>query len=110
MTESLILALLAGVALGVAFFLGLWWTVSKGLEANNPAVWFLVSFLLRMLMASLGFYWIAQFGRWQYLCMALVGFVMTRMILTRFFSKDGITGAAALSNKRSESAETKHAP
>ena len=83
MTEMLILALVAGVALGVFFFGGLWWTVRKGLVAKTPAVWFLLSFLLRMTVVLGGFYLIAQQGQWQHLAMALLGFIIARMVLTR---------------------------
>ena len=83
MTEMLILALVAGIALGVFFFGGLWWTVRKGLVAKTPAAWFLVSFLLRMVVTLTGFYVISQQGKWQYLAVALAGFVLTRMVLTR---------------------------
>ena len=83
MIEMLVLSLLAGVALGIFFFVGLWWTVRRGLVAKSPAAWFLISFILRMIVALFGFYWIAQLGEWQYLAIALLGFIMTRMVLTR---------------------------
>ena len=84
MTEFMILALLAGIALGVFFFAGLWFTVRKGVAAKTPAAWFLVSFLVRMAVVLGGFYWIAQAGEWQPLSMALLGFIIARMVLTRF--------------------------
>jgi F1F0 ATPase subunit 2 len=83
MIEMLMFSLLAGVALGIFFFAGLWWTVRRGLVAKNPAAWFLISFILRMGVALGGFYWIAQLGEWQYLATALLGFIITRMVLTR---------------------------
>lgn len=86
MIEILTLSFAMGAALGGIFFIGLWWTVRKGLNAKNPAIWFLLSFLLRMGVALMGFYWIAQWGQWQHLALALLGFVLTRMLLTRLFS------------------------
>lgn len=86
MIEMLVLALLEGVGLALFFFVGLWWTVRKGLVAKNPATWFLLSFLLRMTVALGGFYLIAQTGEWQYLVTALLGFILTRMVLTRLSS------------------------
>ena len=83
MIETLILALLAGGLLGVFFFGGLWLTVRKGMQAKVPAVWFLLSFLLRMAVALCGFYAIATFGEWQHLALALLGFIVARMMLTR---------------------------
>lgn len=84
MIETLLLALLAGGLLGVFFFGGLWLTVRKGMQAAVPAAWFLLSFLLRMAVALAGFYGIAKFGEWQHLALALLGFVVARMVLTRF--------------------------
>ena len=43
----LALSLITGVALGVVFFGGLWWTVRKGTAAKRPALWFAGSLLLR---------------------------------------------------------------
>lgn len=83
MIEMLTLALLAGVALGIFFFAGLWWTVRKGLIAKSPAALFLLSFLLRMGIALSVFYWIAQIGEWQHIAIALVGFIIARMVLMR---------------------------
>lgn len=83
MIETLLLALLAGGALGVFFFGGLWLTVRKGMQAAVPAAWFLLSFLLRMAVALAGFYSIAKFGEWQHLALALFGFIVARMVLTR---------------------------
>ena len=84
MTEMLILALLAGAVLGVFFFGGLWWTVHKGLVAKTPALWFLLSYLLRMSVVVSGFLWIARNADWLHLSMALIGFIMVRIILTRY--------------------------
>jgi F1F0 ATPase subunit 2 len=83
MIESLALALLAGIALGLFFFGGLWWTVRKGTTADNPALWFLGSFLLRTGVTLGGFYAVGA-GDWQRLLAALVGFVLVRVLLTHF--------------------------
>jgi F1F0 ATPase subunit 2 len=110
MIEMLILSLIAGATLGTIFFMGLWWTVRKGLNANNPAIWFLLSFLLRMLLAIVCFYWIAQLGEWQNLAIALLGFVASRMILTRYFSKNKITSSTSFDHSVSLTKESNNAP
>ena len=46
MSEALVLTGMAGVGLGAIFFGGLWWTVRKGVSANQPALWFFASWLL----------------------------------------------------------------
>ena len=82
-TMALALASLAGLSLGVIFFGGLWWTVRKGMTSSRPALWFLVSFLLRMGIVMAGFYFIGQ-GDWQRLVTCLVGFLIARLLITRF--------------------------
>ena len=60
MNEFLSLAppLAAGLLLGAIFFGGLWWTVSKGVSSERPALWFFGSMLLRMSIALAGFYFV----------------------------------------------------
>ena len=55
-------ALGAGLVLGTVFFGGLWWTVSRGLTARVPAVWFGLSALGRMAVAVCGLYCFARLG------------------------------------------------
>ena len=50
------------MVLGIIFFGGLWWTVTRGLGAAVPAVWFGLSALLRMAIAVSGFYYFARLG------------------------------------------------
>lgn len=83
MIETLLLPLLAGMVLGIFFFGGLWWTVRKGMTATNPALWFVGSFLLRTGVVLGGFYAVGA-SDWQRLLAALAGFVLARMLLTRF--------------------------
>ena len=60
---GLILApLAAGVVLGAVFFGGLWWTVTRALNASVPAVWFGLSALLRMAIAVCGLCYFARLG------------------------------------------------
>ena len=79
---SLILSWSAGVLLGAVFFGGLWWTVRKGLSSKSPALWFLVSQLLRMSVALTGFYLVAG-GHWERLLACLVGFICARVVVAR---------------------------
>jgi F1F0 ATPase subunit 2 len=77
------IVLMAGVLLGAFFFGGLWWTVQKGMTSKNPALWFFGSTLLRMSLAVAGFYFISQ-GDWRKLLVCLLGFVIARVVVTRF--------------------------
>ena len=85
MNETLILALAlcAGVSLGAIFFGGLWWTVRRCLWSQQPALLVLASGLLRTGIVLAGFYFIAQ-GRWQRLVACLCGFILARVVMTRF--------------------------
>jgi F1F0 ATPase subunit 2 len=81
-TLSLMLALVAGVLLGVMFFGGLWWTVRKGVSSKRSALWFSGSLALRMSIALAGFYFVSG-GHWERLLVCLLGFVIARLIVTR---------------------------
>ena len=82
-TLSLAPALATGVLLGAIFFGGLWWTVRKGFSSKQPALWFFGSLLLRMSIALAGFYFVSG-GRWERLLVCLFGFLMARLVVTRF--------------------------
>jgi len=79
----MIVALIAGVAIGIFFFGGLWVTVRKAVHAKTPARWFFGSFILRVCIAMIGFY-IISLGNWQHLIVALPGFVLARFIVTHY--------------------------
>ena len=79
---TLVLAWVAGGALGAIFFGGLWWTVRKGVSSKQPAFWFFGSLLLRTSIAMAGFYFIAR-SHWERLLVCLLGFVIARLIVTR---------------------------
>jgi len=84
MTETLILVLawVAGGALGAMFFGGLWWTMQKALASIRPAFWFFGSLLLRMSIALAGFYFIFG-GHWERLLVCLLGFLLARLVVMR---------------------------
>lgn len=77
------IALFAGTLLGLFFFAGLWWTVRRGIVSKRPARWFLGSMLLRTGVVMAGFYLIMG-DSWQRLLTGLVGFSITRLIVTRW--------------------------
>ncbi|MBE0473591.1 ATP synthase subunit I [Rhodoferax sp.] len=81
-TLALLLAGIAGGALGAFFFGGLWWTIRKSLVSAKPALWVFGSLLLRMGVTMTGFYFVSD-GDWQRLLSCLVGFVMARQLVKR---------------------------
>lgn len=72
--------LLTGIALGLFFYQGLWWTTKKGLTAKRPALWFLGSNIIRTGTVLTGFYLVSA-GQWQRMVICLLGFVLARLIL-----------------------------
>ena len=80
-TVTLVSAGVAGLLLGGIFFGGLWWTVRKGVSAKRPALLFLVSLVLRMLVTVAGFALVGA-GQWQRLLVCLIGFVIARFMVT----------------------------
>ena len=79
----LLVALSAGGLLGAAFYGGLWWTVGRGVSSSRPATWFLTSMLVRTAIAVMGFYFVSR-GDLRRLLACLVGFVVARVVATRF--------------------------
>jgi len=80
-TLRLVLASLAGVAIGAFFFGGLWFTVRRGASAKQPALWFFGSQLLRTGLALSGFYFVSG-GEWERLLSCFIGFVFAQMAVT----------------------------
>ncbi len=81
MAMALALSGLAGLALGAFFFGGLWWTVRKLVDVTRPALWVFASLWLRMGIAMVGFYFVAQ-GHWERLVACLLGFVVARLLVS----------------------------
>jgi F1F0 ATPase subunit 2 len=79
-TLLMILAFIAGTALGIIFFGGLWLTVKKVVTAKVPALWVLGSFIFRVGIVLTGFYFISS-GSWQRLVSCLIGFIVARFIV-----------------------------
>lgn len=82
-TMSMIVAFVAGIALGIVFFGGLWFTVKKAVHAKNPAIWIVISFILRISIILLGFY-VIGFDHWQHLLLCLLGFIVARFMVIHF--------------------------
>lgn len=77
-----ILALLAGLVLGLFFFGGLWWTIQKGLTSKYAGLWFFGSLIVRTGVLLTGFFLVAD-GHWQRLVACLIGFIVARWIVVR---------------------------
>lgn len=80
--ESAII-LFAGFATGSFFFGGLWFTVQKGMAGKIPALWFVISFIIRMTVTLFAFYFLTE-GTWQRLLLCFAGFLIARVVVTKF--------------------------
>ena len=76
-----VIAVLAGVALGLVFYAGLWWTVRRAATFRRPGLSVLTSLLLRMSVTLGGFYLVAG-DDWARLLLCLAGFVLARAAVT----------------------------
>jgi F1F0 ATPase subunit 2 len=85
MSESLsvILALVAGILLGMFFYGGLWWTVQRGMSSKQPALLFTGSLFVRTLVVLAGFYFVSH-GDWHRMVACLLGFFAARIFVTWF--------------------------
>lgn len=86
MTDALLplgLGALAGLALGAAYFTGLWLTVRRVANRSGPRTWLLVSFALRTVLTLAVFVLLARQGAYPLLG-ALLGFIAARPLVTRF--------------------------
>lgn len=82
-TLRMIFIFIAGVALGVMFFGGLWLTVKQSLSSTKPALLILGSFVVRIVLVLTGFYFIGA-NNWQWLLIALAGFIIARLLVIHF--------------------------
>ncbi len=89
-TLNRILIFIAGMALGVLFFGGLWLTVKAAVSSTKPALLILGSFVVRIAIVLMGFYFIGA-GNWQKLLFALFGFVIARFLVIHFTKSKHLT-------------------
>ena len=80
---QMILFFIAGMALGLFYFGGLWLTLEHLKKTEHPYLFTLLSFFGRTAAALVCFYLIVREGRLDRLITALVGFILIRVILIR---------------------------
>ncbi len=73
---------LVGVALGLVFFGGLWWTVRRGMVSPRPALWSVGNLVVRVALTLGGIYLVAG-DQWQRLLAILLGFWLARAVVLR---------------------------
>lgn len=82
-TLTLLLLAIAGFALGVLFFGGLWLTVRKIGGKKNPTVWYFLSYVVRLGVVMTGFFFLTQ-GDWRRMLPIMAGFLIARFLVARF--------------------------
>lgn len=79
-----LLAAFGGMALGLGYFAGLWFTLQRLPNHPHPALWMAGSFALRLTLSLSGFYLILGSDRSLIrLGIALLTFMLARVMLTR---------------------------
>ncbi len=78
-----VLPFIAGLLLGIFFFGGLWFTVKKLAASKMPALLVLGSFIFRVGIVLIGFYFIGL-GDWKKLIVCLIGFVAARFVVIHY--------------------------
>jgi F1F0 ATPase subunit 2 len=76
----LFVALVAGIAIGMFYFGGLWWTVQRLPTMRQPALLATVSFLGRTFVSTLVFF-LMMAGSWQRLLVSVLGFLVFRTFM-----------------------------
>lgn len=74
------ISFLAGILLGILYFLGIWYSVIKTTSQKKSVVYLIFSFLVRVFALQICFYFIVQ-GGVILLISALVGFILGRQII-----------------------------
>ncbi|MBU1359323.1 MAG: hypothetical protein KKC79_12875 [Gammaproteobacteria bacterium] len=95
----LMLSTIAGAALGAFFFGGLWWSLRRGLGSPRPALWQLGSAIVRTVVVLCGFL-VTSAGSWQRMLAGVAGFIVARMLITRWVRRMPERGADAMERAR----------
>ena len=83
-----LLVFLIGMALGLMYFGGLWWTVTAVTDERCSAWWLAVSFLARMTLLTSGLYVVLLVSVWH-LALCLAGVLIARVVLVRHLADAG---------------------
>jgi F1F0 ATPase subunit 2 len=84
---ALALSALAGIALGILYFGGLWLTITRMRTIKNPGIFLTLSFILRTVVVIGGFYLISD-GKLERLAVAMLAFFVTRFVFIKYFSPE----------------------
>lgn len=77
--------LMLGLALGIFFYAGLWFTVKRLPSTRHPALLALGSFWVRIIIVLAGFVIVIE-HRWQYALAVFAGFFAGRLLTSQFLA------------------------
>lgn len=86
----MLLAFIAGVLLGVLFFGGLYLTVRQLTTMKHPALFMMLSLILRLVVVAGGIYLIMD-GEVRNMLSAMAGILLVRFVLIRKLGKPGLS-------------------
>ncbi|MBU4509756.1 ATP synthase subunit I [bacterium] len=82
-----LLYLLIGLGLGLFYFGGLWLTIKNMNQVRSPIILTLGSYILRIAAVFLVLIYVARQGEWGNILILLVGFIASRIFLSRMIGK-----------------------
>jgi len=78
---NFIFALIAGIISGLFYFGFLWLTVKRIPRVQRPLVWSFLSFMSRIFIIIIVFYFVINLGDWRHLLVTLLGFILIKFIM-----------------------------
>jgi len=82
-----LLYLFIGLGLGLFYFGGLWLTIKNMNQVRSPIILTLGSYILRIAAVIFVLIYIARQGEWGNILILLVGFIVSRIFLSRMIGK-----------------------
>ena len=82
-----LLYLIIGLGLGLFYFGGLWLTIKNMNQVRSPIILTLGSYILRIAAVIFVLIYIARQGDWGNILILLVGFIVSRIFLSRIIGK-----------------------
>jgi F1F0 ATPase subunit 2 len=88
---SMLMAVVAGALLGLLYFGGLWWTLSRMSRSSRPLLLYFSSLVLRLAVVLPVFYGVIQRYDWLHLLACMAGFLCSRFLLVACSGRSSAT-------------------